>query len=163
MRLLATLFAVLPGLLHAQTCAPWNVADAYSRAEASEMLYTPAIGTLFFRAVDLPLPDGQGAADTTRIRALFTGNAVADFRQPQNHASGQYRRSVGGHITLEVECSGNACGAPLPGEVIVFLRGDPVQVGYTLTTSPCGDDLFVASQANVTQLMKCVTGDACAP
>ncbi|MEO1364611.1 MAG: hypothetical protein AAFU86_12655 [Pseudomonadota bacterium] len=163
MRILATLLAVVPGLLHAQTCAPWNVADAYLRAEASGSLYTPAIGTLFFRTVDLPIAGGQDQPDATRIRALFTGNAVADFREPQNHASGQYRRSIGGHVTLEVECSGSACGAPLPGEVIVFLHGAPGQVGYTLTTSPCGDDLFIASQVNVAQLLECVTGGPCAP
>ena len=163
MRMLGILLVMMPVLGQAQSCPPWSVADAYLRAEASETLYTPAIGTLFFRTIDLPLPGAPPPPDVTRIKAVFTGNAVADFKTPANHASGQYRRSLGGHITLEVACVGGTCGAPLPGDVIAFLRAVPDQVGYTLATGPCGGDRFDVTEANVEQLRQCVTGGACAP
>lgn len=144
----------LPAL--ALSCLPHGVADAYLEAEAAEAGYVPVLGTLSFEPELLPHMDLSGQADVpqvTLIPARFRGDAltVRGIDQPFET-----------DVVLEVQCAGEWCPQPAPGQMLGFLRR--TSHSYVLRTTACGGFLFGRPDAaQVAQVRDCLAGRRCAP
>lgn len=155
-RWLAAWAALVPSLAHALSCTPWGVTDAFIRADAAKETYVLATGTLTFEERLLPEVDWNAQDNTpplTQIPARLKGQALARRGDAVPFET---------DVTLRVHCFGPWCAGASSGDVLAFLqRSDE---GYSISTDPCGGDLFSApTSEQLKQVQNCLKGRRCRP
>lgn len=153
--LIAALLSTSP--VHALSCLPWGVTDAYLAASASADTYLVVHGQLHFEQSELPeAEDLNPAAEPTKtsIAARAKGKALGPkgFEQP-----------FGSAVELRVECLGSWCAWIKSGETyLMFLKQHNDR--YLLHISPCGGAAFAdISAAQLKQVRHCHQGKSCLP
>lgn len=155
-RALAICLTLLPSLAQALSCVPWDVTNAYLRADAAEEAYVPVLGTLEFDETLLPVVDlirQDHVPPLTEIPARFEGHALG----PRGGVVAFVT-----DVTLKVQCFGPWCPSAVSGPVLGFLQKEGQT--YSLTTDPCGSDMFSnPAPEQIKALRDCLDGGPCAP
>lgn len=158
MRFFAVLVLVmLPVQLAALSCAPWQVEDAFTRANDSDAGFTVVYGTLTFDTQRLPPPNldqrGLSSADTN-IPAAISGKSLTRWG---------FRRAFTSPVNLTVSCVGPWCaGARSQAPTLAFL--EHVEGQYVLRAQPCASMVFQnPTRAQLRRVRTCFSGGTCAP
>ena len=134
MKYLALLAALVPAPAMSLSCMPWDVAQAYSKADQSDAAYIVAHGELSFDTGLLPVTNWENQHATpkrTDIPARLTGLSLTanGFTEPFDAA-----------IILQINCSGPWCPRASEGPALTFLKREGST--YRLVQNACGGMLF---------------------
>lgn len=136
----------------ALSCAPWDGAQAYLAADASDRSYSVVVGTLQFEEAQLPRSDGRTRAQSgIEIPARLTGKALR---------SNGFSKSVSWDLSLQIDCVASWCGQVRADEPYLLFV-EVTQAGRVLQVRPCGEFIFPDTPQVRREVLQCQRGNDC--
>jgi hypothetical protein len=147
----------LAGPVHALSCLPWHVEDAYREARDSQTEYVVIRGQITFALKDWPATDFSKQEMTpaeTRVPAQIDGMGLTDAT---------FDAPVSAPLEIVVQCAGPWCPSATPGATyLAFVEIHPE--GLRLDMSACRVFAFESPDAEmVARVLSCHAGGECQP